>query len=161
MPRGRRPYTPQQRVEAMLARSIPEPNSGCWIWMGEVKRASGYGECWATGRREDAHRSAYRLFVCDQIPDGLVVRHSCDIKLCVNPDHLSLGTQADNIADKVKRNRQAKGTGHGSAKLTDDDVRLIRRRTDLSQRQLARMLGVCQPVVGQIRRRERWTHVGD
>jgi DNA-binding XRE family transcriptional regulator len=160
MPRGRRHYLPHERVEAMLNRSIPEPNSGCWIWMGEVK-TSGYGECWATGWREDAHRSAYRLFVCDEIPAGKVVRHKCDTKLCINPDHLVLGTQADNIADKVRRNRQAKGVSHGSAKLTDDDVRMIRVRTDLSQRKLARILGVCQPVVGQIRRRERWTHVGD
>lgn len=158
MPSGRLPYTKEQRVQAMLARSIPEPNSGCWLWMGE-KKMTGYGECWAAGRREDAHRSAYRIFKCEEIPQGMVVRHTCDTKLCINPDHLLLGTQAENIADKVSRNRQAKGEGHGSAKLSDDDVRLIRTRTDLSQRALSKLLGICQPVVGQIRRRELWKHV--
>lgn len=77
--------------------------SGCWEWTGW--RAHGYGYFFHEGKDQRAHRVSYELFV-GSIPDGLVVMHSCDNRPCVNPDHLSVGTQADNVRDMVAKGRQ-------------------------------------------------------
>lgn len=89
--------------------SIPEPNSGCWLWLSSVKN-SGYGQIGAaspyTGRRTmlSAHKAAHIVFN-GAVPDGGVVRHICDNKLCVNPEHLTVGTQAQNLSDMRGRGR--------------------------------------------------------
>ncbi len=78
--------------------------SGCWLWTASTK-SSGYGQFVvraSSGRPETAHRVAYRAFV-DDIPAGFVVRHRCDVKLCVRPDHLDIGTPADNSRDYWER----------------------------------------------------------
>ena len=89
------------RLEALC---IPEPNSGCWLWVGAVK-ANGYGNFFLDGRFTQAHRASYVVFV-GPIPTGLVVRHKCDNVACVNPQHLELGTQAQNVRDAIDRNRR-------------------------------------------------------
>lgn len=91
--------------ESIFNRVIPEPNSGCWLWMDGATFLRGYGRIGSKG----AHVVSYRLF-CGPIEDGLIVRHRCDNRLCVNPDHLSLGTHLDNRNDCVSRNRQATGS---------------------------------------------------
>lgn len=85
----------------------------CWLWTGRMNPVRGYGRCYYRKRDIDTHRIAWEL-TYGPIPDGLVVCHRCDNPPCVNPDHLFLGTQADNVADKVAKNRQAKGETHGS-----------------------------------------------
>ena len=98
--------SPTQKIEK---HSIPEPNSGCWLWIGSLKN-SGYGQVgWGSvldGSRTmlSAHRAAYLAFN-GPIPDGLLVRHICDNKVCVNPDHLIVGTQSDNLDDMTCRGR--------------------------------------------------------
>lgn len=90
--------------------------------------------------------------------DGLVVRHTCDNPPCVEPSHLILGTQADNVADAVERGRTCRGERRANAKLTEDDVRAI--RTDKrSQRAIAAEYGVSQPTVGKVIRGEIWSHI--
>jgi hypothetical protein len=89
-------------------KSIPEPNSGCWIWLGAIHHAGGgmlYGvACWRN-TRVLAHRLAWELSN-GRIPDRVeVVRHRCDTPLCVNPEHLLIGSQADNMADMLARGR--------------------------------------------------------
>ncbi len=82
---------------------IPEPMSGCWLWTGGLD-THGYGQMRnERGKVELAHRISYRLHHGD--PAGLVVRHRCDTPSCVNPDHLQLGTYADNAQDMVRRGR--------------------------------------------------------
>lgn len=150
--------TRTERLERFTDLSMPEPMSGCHIWLGEWK-SDGYGECWVFGQREMAHRAAYREFV-GPIPDGLVVRHKCDNRACVNPGHLCLGTQKENVHDAVRKGRHCHGTKNGMSKLTDNLVREI-RASSLSTRAWARKLGISQPAIMKARRGETWAHVRD
>jgi len=104
---------------------IPEPNSGCWIWVGTINR-NGYGEMrhlGYPGQTVAAHRLSYELFLGPI--NNLCVCHRCDVRSCVNPDHLFLGTIKDNTLDRDKKGRGAKGFKIGK-KLTDADVIRIR-----------------------------------
>lgn len=82
---------------------IPEPNSGCHLWLGNGRK---YGRVTLAGQGMYAHRLAWQ-FAHGPIPEGMMVLHRCDVGLCVNPDHLFLGTQTDNMRDMV-----SKGRGH-------------------------------------------------
>jgi len=95
----------------ILDRSIPEPNSGCWLWLGApTKKKNGYGVvCGGTAKygtywHVPAHRYSYMVFR-GPIPEGMCVLHKCDNGLCVNPDHLWIGTQKDNMHDCVRKGR--------------------------------------------------------
>lgn len=149
--------TYHDRVNRFMSRVEIDPTTGCWLWQGEIK-LNGYGECWCFGRREMAHQADFRELKREVLGQGQIIRHTCDNPRCCNPDHLLGGTQADNIRDKVLRSRQAKGESHGCAKLKSEDVLAI-RASSLSQRSLARQFNVTQPLIGMIKRREKWTHI--
>ena len=115
------------------------------------------------GKSERAHRAAWFAKHGD-IPLGLHVLHKCDNRRCINTDHLFLGTNADNVADKVAKNRQGrpshKGEQMGLAKLTDAKVRLIRMMPrSISNRRWAKEFGVSIMAVSMARNRKTWTHV--
>jgi hypothetical protein len=128
----------------------PEPNSGCWLWVGGVA-SSGYGMFWRGGKVDTAPRQSYRMF-CGEITDDLHIMHKCDVRLCVNPDHLSLGTNADNVADKTHKGRAAK-------KLTPEQVLLMRTMPTVSKRKLAKEFDVDRRMVQFILRGKNWSHI--
>lgn len=144
-------------IEERFWRDVnPEPNSGCWLWSGAVDEL-GYGRFRVGDKKVRVHRLSYEMH-CEAIPAGMVVRHKCDVAACVNPAHLCLGTDAENVRDKVARNRQARGERLPSAKLTEDDVRAI-RRMDGTHREIARQFGVAHNIIGNIKRGIDWRHV--
>ncbi len=108
-----------------------------------------------------AHRISYEL-AYGPIPDGLNALHTCDNPPCINVEHLFLGTQQDNMDDKMAKGRQAYGEYQGSAKLSDDIIREIRRRYDaggITQEQLGREYHVHQTVVCKAINYEIWKYV--
>lgn len=141
------------RFEAKVQRT-----DTCWLWTAR-KNADGYGEIIVDGRKDRAHRVSYRLFI-GEIPAGLKVLHSCDTPACVNPAHLSVGTDLDNTHDKQARGRvsRLKGESNPRAKLTAEQVRAIRsdERTLVA---IAADYGVSFSMISQIKRRESWREI--
>lgn len=93
----------QALADKLQERSIPEPNSGCWIWTAYVS-ASGYGAMCFRGKRQYAHRLSL-IAKNGPIAPGLCVCHRCDNPLCINPDHLFLGSHRENMHDRDKKGR--------------------------------------------------------
>jgi DNA-binding XRE family transcriptional regulator len=135
------------------ARHMPEPNSGCWIWLGAVSH-HGYGKINVDGRTLRAHRYSWEL-ANGPIPDGMCVLHQCDNPLCVNPDHLFLGTSQDNMDDRDRKGRQARGEANGTAKLTAQQAQEI-RVSSLLQRELAAIYGVSRKTIINIQTGKGW-----
>src|SRR5437899_2909447 len=105
--------------EQFVSSTEPIPEAGCWLWMGAVLKPSkkdptsgGYGICEWHGITRTAHRVSYELFR-GPIPEDKQVLHTCDVRSCVNPNHLYLGTHEDNMNDRSARGRTAKGSQHG------------------------------------------------
>ena len=91
-------------MSEIFLKNYEKNSNGCWLWNGTIGQ-DGYGEIYAFGKRMPAHRFSYELFK-DNIPENLCVCHKCDIPNCVNPDHLWLGTSAENTKDSVKKGRR-------------------------------------------------------
>lgn len=141
--------------ERLSELSVAE-ESGCIRFTGHLD-GEGYGRIMVARVKYMAHRLSYSLNN-GPIPDGYVVRHKCDNPSCINPEHLEVGTQADNIADKVSRGRQARGSGVGRAILTEESVREI-RSSPLKVSELSTLYGVSVVSIRNILRRKTWQHV--
>jgi HNH endonuclease len=133
--------------------------SGCWEWTA-AKLKTGYGALHDDmGTIVRAHRFAYQLLK-GPITRGRFVLHSCDNRLCVNPDHLRLGTQTDNMQEASERNRIPQGERHHQAKLTESQVLEIRSlaRT-MKQKDIAKQFHISRAIVCQIISRQIWKHL--
>jgi hypothetical protein len=93
-------------IERITARVSPEPNTGCWIWLGD-RDSGGYGRLMVDGKRRSAHRFAWEIANGRPAPADREVCHRCDNPSCVNPDHLYAGTSRDNKLDCLLRGRHA------------------------------------------------------
>jgi hypothetical protein len=140
-------------------------SDGCWLWAASLDKR-GYGQ-FAAGSRTTrdrriakAHRLAWE-YTFGPIPDGMHVCHRCDVRHCVNPAHLFLGTNSDNIADRVAKGRSPQGESRWNAKLTEGDVRECVRMFDsgAGDTEVARRFRVRRETVRQIRRGRTWRHV--
>lgn len=121
----------------------------CWEWTGG-KLDNGYGRFGETGR---AHRWSYEYFN-GPIPEGLMVLHSCDNKLCVNPAHLRAGTHAENVQDAIDRGRYK---FCGNVKVTPDQAEYIRRNPEnLKLKELAARFGIAKSTASMIRSGKTW-----
>lgn len=90
--------------EVIVGCSIPVTESGCWLWE-RSRQKSGYGDFKLHGKHHYAHRASYEAFV-GPIPEGMQVCHRCDVRSCVRPSHLFVGTNNDNIADSMRKGRR-------------------------------------------------------
>jgi hypothetical protein len=129
---------------------------GCWAWSGPVCR-DGYGKIGLGKRIYASHRIAFFL-TKGLIAEGLIVCHTCDNPPCCNPDHLWLGTHADNADDKVNKGRSRKGVAHPRAILTEQDVVKI-RADPRGARTLARIYGVARSTISHARTGLSWGHI--
>lgn len=133
----------------------------CWLWRPSAKSGD-YGRIreYGRSRKLKAHRVSWEIHF-GPLDAGQQVLHKCDNPPCVRPDHLFIGSPATNAADRVAKNRQAKGQQTGVAKLNPDLVRAIRKRLDEcgNQRQTAREFGVSSVTVCWIANGKTWKHV--
>ena len=129
-------------------------SNGCWVWTAATATI-GYGQFWA-GYSTYGHRFSYLIHKGD--PGSMSVCHTCDNPSCVNPDHLWLGTYADNNRDKVLKGRSLKGEKNHTAKLTEEDVLAIRASTEDSVT-LAKRYNINRNHVYHILKRKSWKHI--
>jgi hypothetical protein len=135
----------------------------CWVWTG-AKSDLGYGNFTSLLGDRLTHRLSW-MFCNGPIPDGLSVLHRCDNPPCCNPDHLFLGTQLENIHDAIAKGRMSndhprpKGSQHGMAKLTEDDVLYIRSSSETNLQLAERFRLSGGSVIWGIRNRKTWRHV--
>ena len=140
-----------------MIRTKKNPNTNCYECISHKPGRDGYPRSRVNGKLDRTHRHVYRKFK-GEIPDGMIVRHTCDNRLCCNPDHLVLGTHADNARDRVERGRGAAGEKNGRSKLRSSDVEKIRRLIAGGCRtaRIAQQFGVDAVTIRRIRRRATW-----
>lgn len=129
--------------------------STCWLWTG-AKVPYGYGQ-FAKGY---AHRYSYKLHK-GEIPIGLCILHKCDVPSCVNPEHLLLGTQKNNMEDKVSKGRQNRGEERPLSKLTEKEILEIRSRNTYRGCRIvwAKEFKVSAELIRRIINKEIWKHI--
>jgi hypothetical protein len=134
----------------------------CWPWRGSTI-GMGYGMFSVKKRRELAHRWAWMVANGQEIPDGLMVRHTCDNPPCCNPSHLLLGTHTDNMHDRRDRGRapDLRGENSGSAKLTEAQVIAMRElhAQGIGSTEIGRLFGISQSHASGIVLRRFWKHI--
>lgn len=162
-----RPRQPERAVSRFEALFVPEPNSGCWLWTAALGR-DGYGRFARNGRNSivQAPRMSWELYR-GPIPEGMFVLHKCDVKMCVNPDHLFIGTHLDNMKDCAAKGRHwltvapwraLRGAAHPKAKLSIKDATRIRdlHEVGISRASLARQFNVDWSTIDRLVQGKSW-----
>ena len=144
--------------------TMPEPNSGCWLWIGACA-ADGYPRI-TIGSLTDKSKKSVRVnrFVCHAfhgLPDGMHALHKCDNVICINPDHIYPGTAKQNTKDCIERQRRTqirRGEANAMSVLKTEDVLYI-RESEKRGVDLATKYGVSQATISLIRSRKLWRHI--
>ena len=139
---------------------IQSGKGGCWLWQGS-KWYGGYGQFSCDGETTGAHRASWEIHN-GSIPENMCVLHKCDVRDCVNPDHLFLGTYLDNNRDRDKKGRGYSGDRHLWTKISKQDVLNIRKyfkgeRGELQK--ISKQYGVTASAIRHIVKRRSWKHV--
>lgn len=167
--RGQEILDPKHRIKNL---SVLDKETGCWNWKTSLKiknRFKAYGTLYIGSRADNtrksvrAHRYSYIIFI-GEIKEGMFICHKCDNPMCVNPDHLFMGTRQDNVNDREYKNRNNHVFGESSAssKLTNEQVLEIIEKYatgKYTQRSLAKEFNLKDhSTIGSILRRETWRH---
>lgn len=141
-------------VEDYFWAHIAAARNNCWFWIGPFQRngkvGADHGLFSYANERHYAHRLSWRINR-GEIPDGMSVLHHCDVPRCVNPDHLYIGSQRDNVMDRISRGRSAPMPYMG--KLTEEQVREVRSRLGhRNESKIARDMGISRSTVNNIAR---------
>lgn len=149
--------------ERLLARREVDQESGCWLWCGPCNDR-GYGRLSIANRTVSAHRAAASVWLGFDLKSRAFVLHGCDNPPCFNPDHLWIGSQRENVADRDAKGRRAapNGAKNGRAVLSEEDVVEIRRRAADGERHedLATQFAVSRSTVGHVCRARTWSYLG-
>ena len=139
-----------------------DKSGSCWIWKAQIDR-DGYGKINVGIRKQSAHRVSYEIRF-GKIPHGMCVLHTCDNPSCVNPDHLFVGTNADNMKDRDAKGRHnpCRGEKHGGSILTEiqvSDIRALWSVGKMTQRKIGKIFGVSQSRISMIVNNKHWRHI--
>ncbi len=154
---------PRPMLDRLYAHIEPDTNGGCWLWSAALT-PGGYGQMGVSPnwKLQPSHRVSYELH-CGPIPDGLHVCHKCDVRACVNPAHLFLGTRRDNMQDMVAKGRANpfRGEQNKASRLTEADVLEIRRLRGegLTFRALGRRFGIAHATAREACAGISWAHL--
>lgn len=148
----------------ILDNIVVDPTTGCWVWQKALTDGEWtYGIVKRSQKQRRAHRVAFALWAGFEVDgpemDGMFVCHKCDNPPCCNPEHLFLGSPADNLDDASSKRRMRWGKQSHYAKLTEEDVRAIRADTANTQAALAEKYGISREGIGRIIRRQSWRHL--
>lgn len=177
----KKPFSPVKRVlklpleyrevtKSRILKSVKVNESGCWIWQRTLHNKFPHGSIGIINNgvkgNYPAHRVSYYLWKGD-IPNGMLCLHDCDEPRCVNPNHLHLGTQKENMKEMRERGRAndtskaSKGVKHGMAKLNEEQVHKIRelRKEGLSGPKIAAMFNVSNVLIYLICKKKSWKHI--
>lgn len=153
-------------ADRFFEKTMPVTESGCLLWTGALN-GRGYGQIMVNHKPRKAHHIAWILEHGD-IPNGKYVLHKCDVRSCVRPEHLFLGTQKENLEDMRNKNRgnppprnDNRGENHGMSKLTANDVIGIRAElaSGKTQSEIANAFHISRTVISQINSGKRWKHI--
>jgi len=136
-----------------------EKSDGCWLWRASMYK-SGYGGFSYNKDSILSHRFSYCLHNNCELDSikGLIIRHSCHNRHCVNPSHLSTGTHQDNMDDMTGAGRQAKGEYQWNSKLSEEQVKAI-RLSDGLHKDIAAQYGIARSYVCEIKKKKAWKHI--
>lgn len=134
-----------------------ESENGCFICTSHKPKTRGYFRVMHNWKSILLHRLVYEECF-GEIPEGLIVRHKCDNRKCINPEHLEIGTHKDNSSDMVRRGRSAKGEKVGNSKYSEEIIRYI-RESPKSNAELSRELSITDGYISAIRSRKTWKYI--
>lgn len=140
----------KSKQEIFLSHVVMSHHKECWIWIGGNK-GNGYGSFNLNGKTTSAHRASYILFVSDKVM-GFDVCHKCDVRSCVNPMHLFLGTRKENMEDAVRKGRQATRKNLPQTKISEIEIPKVMRlvRKGILYKYIAKQFNVTRQSIGKI-----------
>lgn len=151
----------RERINRRIEPDLTEDE--CWPWQGsfggvKTRTGLGYGKLTVSGKQLDAHRVSWELHHGRAVPVGSQVMHTCDFPPCVNPKHLRLGSNDENVEDMVAKLRHTYGERNPQAKLTENDV-LVIRSSPATASELAQQFGVTRGTINGVLAGRSWRHV--